>query len=118
MLALAWSLLSSPVALVPWAGASLSLDAKRRREEAWLSEEHPEYEADRREVRRTFMPFVWQAGGGQARRNVNPAPNVFTGCLSGEAHKVHRWRGRRDHPSAYGASDLPRRERRRPEVRT
>ena len=59
MLALAWSLLSSPVALVPWAGASLFLDAKRRREEAWLSEVHPEYEAYRREVRHIFMPFVW-----------------------------------------------------------
>ena len=59
LLALAWSLLSSPVALAPWACASLFLDAKRRREEAWLSEAHPEYEAYRREVRHIFMPFVW-----------------------------------------------------------
>ena len=59
MLASAWSLLSSPVALVPWAGASLFLDAKRRREEAWLSDVNPEYEAYRREVRHSFMPFVW-----------------------------------------------------------
>jgi protein-S-isoprenylcysteine O-methyltransferase Ste14 len=59
MLALAWSLLSSPVALVPWAGASVFLDAKRRREEAWLNEALPEYEAYRGEVRHSFMPFVW-----------------------------------------------------------
>jgi hypothetical protein len=67
MLALAWSLLSSPVALVPWAGASLFLDAKRRREEAWLSDVNPEYEAYRREVRHSFMPFVWYVAGSQAR---------------------------------------------------
>ncbi len=32
---------------------------KRRREEAWLSEEYAEYEAYRREVPRRFLPFVW-----------------------------------------------------------
>ncbi len=59
LLALAWSLMSSPVALAPWAAAGLFLDAKRRREEAWLSEEQPEYEAYRREVRHSLVPFVW-----------------------------------------------------------
>ena len=59
LLASAWSLVSSPVALAPWALAALFLDAKRRREESWLSEAHPEYEAYRREVRHSLVPFVW-----------------------------------------------------------
>jgi protein-S-isoprenylcysteine O-methyltransferase Ste14 len=59
LLALAWSLGSSPAALAPWAVAALFLDAKRRREEAWLSEEQPDYEAYRREVRHSLVPFVW-----------------------------------------------------------
>jgi protein-S-isoprenylcysteine O-methyltransferase Ste14 len=59
LLASAWSLVSSPAALAPWAVAALFLDAKRRREESWLSEEQPEYEAYRQEVRHSFVPFVW-----------------------------------------------------------
>jgi protein-S-isoprenylcysteine O-methyltransferase Ste14 len=59
LLALAGSLLSSPAALAPWAVTALFLDAKRRREEAWLSEEQPEYEAYRREVGHSLVPFVW-----------------------------------------------------------
>ena len=59
LLASAWSLVSSPAALAPWAVAALFLDAKRRREESWLSEEQPEYEAYRREVRHSLVPFVW-----------------------------------------------------------
>jgi protein-S-isoprenylcysteine O-methyltransferase Ste14 len=59
LLALAWSLASSPVVLAPWGAGAVFLDAKRRREEAWLSEEHPEYEAYRQEVRHSLVPFVW-----------------------------------------------------------
>lgn len=59
LLALAGSLLSSPAALAPWAVTALFLDAKRRREEAWLSEEQPEYEAYRQEVPHSLVPFVW-----------------------------------------------------------
>jgi protein-S-isoprenylcysteine O-methyltransferase Ste14 len=59
LLALAWSLASSPAVLAPWGAAAVFLDAKRRREEAWLSEEHPEYEAYRQEVRHSLVPFVW-----------------------------------------------------------
>jgi protein-S-isoprenylcysteine O-methyltransferase Ste14 len=59
LLALAWSLASSPVALAPWAVAPLFLEAKRRREESWLSEEQPEYEAYRHEVPHSFVPYVW-----------------------------------------------------------
>ena len=59
LLALAWSLVSSPAAVAPWAVTALFLDAKRRREEAWLSEEQPEYEAYRQEVRHSLVPFAW-----------------------------------------------------------
>jgi len=59
LLASAWSLVSSPAALAPSAVAALFLEAKRRREESWLSEEQPEYEAYRQEVRHSFVPFVW-----------------------------------------------------------
>jgi protein-S-isoprenylcysteine O-methyltransferase Ste14 len=59
LLALAWSLLSSPLALAPWSVAAVFLDAKRRREEAWLLEAHPDYEEYRTNVRSSFVPFVW-----------------------------------------------------------
>ena len=56
---LGWALLSSPWALLPLAAAALFLDAKRRREEAWLVKSLAGYEDYRREVRRCFIPFVW-----------------------------------------------------------
>ncbi len=59
LLTLAWSLLSSPLALAPWTVAAIFLDAKRRREEAWLLEAHPDYEEYRASVRHSFVPFVW-----------------------------------------------------------
>ena len=59
LLGLAWALVSSPVALLPWAAAGAFLDAKRRREEAWLIEKHPEYEDYKRSVRASFFPFLW-----------------------------------------------------------
>jgi protein-S-isoprenylcysteine O-methyltransferase Ste14 len=59
LLALACALLSSPLALVPWAVAAVFLDAKRRREEAWLVEAHPEYEQYRASVTSRFVPLVW-----------------------------------------------------------
>ena len=59
LLMLGWALLSSPVALIPLAVAAVFLDAKRRREEAWLSEEYAGYPDYRRSVRRQFIPFVW-----------------------------------------------------------
>jgi protein-S-isoprenylcysteine O-methyltransferase Ste14 len=59
LLALGWSLLTSPVGLAVWALAAAFLDAKRRREETWLIEQHPEYEAYMQRVRKQFIPFVW-----------------------------------------------------------
>jgi protein-S-isoprenylcysteine O-methyltransferase Ste14 len=59
LLTLGWSLVSSPLALAPWTVAAVFLDAKRRREEAWLVEEYPEYEEYRTSVRHSLVPFVW-----------------------------------------------------------
>ena len=59
LLTLAWSLASSPLALAPWTVAAGFLDAKRRREEAWLVEEYPDYEEYRTSVRHSLIPFVW-----------------------------------------------------------
>ena len=56
---LGWALLSSPLALLPLVAAALFLDAKRRREEAWLTRSLAGYEDYRRLVRRRFIPFVW-----------------------------------------------------------
>jgi protein-S-isoprenylcysteine O-methyltransferase Ste14 len=59
LLALAWSLVSSPLALLPWTVAAVFLDTKRRREEAWLIEQHPDYAEYQTSVRRSLVPFVW-----------------------------------------------------------
>jgi protein-S-isoprenylcysteine O-methyltransferase Ste14 len=59
LLTLGWSLASSPLALAPWTVAAAFLDAKRRREEAWLVEAHPDYEEYQADVRHSFVPFVW-----------------------------------------------------------
>jgi protein-S-isoprenylcysteine O-methyltransferase Ste14 len=56
---LGWALVSSPLALVPLGLAAAFLEAKRRREEAWLLEQHPDYAEYQRSVRRRFIPFVW-----------------------------------------------------------
>lgn len=56
---LGWALVSSPLALLPLGLAAAFLDAKRRREEAWLLEQHPGYAAYRERVRHCFVPFVW-----------------------------------------------------------
>jgi protein-S-isoprenylcysteine O-methyltransferase Ste14 len=55
----AWALLTSPSALLPAALTVPFFELKRRREEAWLRKELPEYDAYSREVRRRFIPFVW-----------------------------------------------------------
>jgi protein-S-isoprenylcysteine O-methyltransferase Ste14 len=59
LMTLGWSLVSSPAAVLPWSVAVVFLDAKRRREEAWLVEKHPEYEDYRASVRHSLLPFVW-----------------------------------------------------------
>ncbi len=58
LIMLAWALISSPLALLPLGLAAASLDAKRRREEAWLLERYPSYAEYRRFVRRRLVPFI------------------------------------------------------------
>ena len=59
LMALAWALASSPLALVPWALACPFLETKRYREETWLLEQHPDYDEYRRRVKHRFVPFLW-----------------------------------------------------------
>jgi protein-S-isoprenylcysteine O-methyltransferase Ste14 len=54
-----WALVSSPLALAPLALAAPFLDLKRRREEAWLIQQHPDYEEYCARVPHRFIPFVW-----------------------------------------------------------
>jgi protein-S-isoprenylcysteine O-methyltransferase Ste14 len=59
LVSLGWASLTSPLALVPAASLAAIFEAKRRREEAWLTDRHPGYAAYARRVRRRFVPFVW-----------------------------------------------------------
>jgi protein-S-isoprenylcysteine O-methyltransferase Ste14 len=59
LLSLAWGLATSPATLPTWTLAAAFFEAKRRREEAWLVEKHPDYEEYRQQVRARFIPFVW-----------------------------------------------------------
>lgn len=59
LLSFTWTLVTSPAALPFWLVTVAFFDAKRRREEAWLTERHPEYDQYRREVRHAFLPYVW-----------------------------------------------------------
>ena len=56
---LAWALVSSPLALVPFAVGAAFFEAKRRREEAWLVAKFSGYEEYRKQVRRRFIPYLW-----------------------------------------------------------
>jgi len=59
LIATAWALVTSPLALLPAALTVPFFDLKRRREEAWLVAQHEGYEEYRGEVRHRFIPFVW-----------------------------------------------------------
>jgi protein-S-isoprenylcysteine O-methyltransferase Ste14 len=59
MLILGWALLSSPLVMLPLVLAAVFLEAKSRREEAWLVDEHPDYPEYRLKVSRRFVPWVW-----------------------------------------------------------
>jgi protein-S-isoprenylcysteine O-methyltransferase Ste14 len=59
LMLLGWAPLSSPLARLPLALAAVFRDAKRRREEAWLVEQHPDYVHYRLQVPRRFIPWVW-----------------------------------------------------------
>jgi protein-S-isoprenylcysteine O-methyltransferase Ste14 len=59
LIAFAWSLLSSPWAMIPSAALVMVLSMKARVEEHWLSERYPDYPDYARRVRRRFLPYVW-----------------------------------------------------------
>ena len=59
LLAIGLSAWRSPWALVPTVLLALLFDRKRRREEVWLIEAYPGYEAYRRRVTHVFWPHVW-----------------------------------------------------------
>jgi protein-S-isoprenylcysteine O-methyltransferase Ste14 len=58
LVALGWSLISSPLALFGTAFLSILFELKSRHEESILVERFPEYEGYRRRVRRRFIPGV------------------------------------------------------------
>ena len=59
LIALSWSLLTSPWALVPSGALGIFFALKARLEERWLIERFPEYADYARRVRRRFVPYVW-----------------------------------------------------------
>jgi protein-S-isoprenylcysteine O-methyltransferase Ste14 len=58
LLAIGWSVVLSPIALVVTALLAVVLDMKARHEESMLADRYPEYEAYRRRVRWRFVPGV------------------------------------------------------------
>jgi protein-S-isoprenylcysteine O-methyltransferase Ste14 len=58
LVALGWSLMSSPLALLATAFLAFIFELKSRREESMLVERFPEYDAYRRRVRWRFVPGV------------------------------------------------------------
>ncbi len=59
LLAVGWSIALAPVGLIPTALLAVVFDLKSRREEAWLEEAYPGYEAYRKRVRRRLVPGVY-----------------------------------------------------------
>ena len=59
LLTLAWTLVTSPAALPPWAATVIFFDVKRRREEAWLTERHADYEEYHAQVPHAMLPYLW-----------------------------------------------------------
>ena len=58
VMAVGWSLATSPLALPAALGLGVFLELKSRREEAWLQERYPGYEGYRRRTRWKFVPGV------------------------------------------------------------
>jgi protein-S-isoprenylcysteine O-methyltransferase Ste14 len=58
VVALGWSLATSPLALLATVVLALFFELKSRREEAWLEERHPGYDAYRNRVRWRFIPGI------------------------------------------------------------
>ncbi|MEO8475953.1 MAG: isoprenylcysteine carboxylmethyltransferase family protein [Actinomycetota bacterium] len=58
LVTLGWSLWSSPWAFAPTALLVILFEGKRRREEDWLLDRYPGYEAYKGRVPRRFIPYV------------------------------------------------------------
>jgi protein-S-isoprenylcysteine O-methyltransferase Ste14 len=59
LLALGWSLAEAPLGLIPTTLLALVLQLKVQREEAWLVERYPEYDAYRARTPRRFVPWLY-----------------------------------------------------------
>jgi protein-S-isoprenylcysteine O-methyltransferase Ste14 len=60
LVALGWTLLfATPLGLVLTLVLAVLLELKARREEAWLLERHPEYEAYRARTPRRLLPWIY-----------------------------------------------------------
>jgi protein-S-isoprenylcysteine O-methyltransferase Ste14 len=59
LIGLAWALFTSALALWPVAAGGLFFEAKRRVEEAWLTQRIPGYTEYRQRVRWRLIPFLW-----------------------------------------------------------
>jgi protein-S-isoprenylcysteine O-methyltransferase Ste14 len=59
LLALGWSLAEAPLGLIPTVLLALVLQLKVQREEAWLVERYPEYDAYRARTPRRFVPWLY-----------------------------------------------------------
>jgi len=59
LIALGWSLVESPLGLLPTAALAVVFDLKARVEEAWLEERFPGYSQYRDRTPRRFVPGVY-----------------------------------------------------------
>jgi protein-S-isoprenylcysteine O-methyltransferase Ste14 len=59
LIGLGWSLADAPLGLVPTALLAVLFDLKARREETWLIERFPEYDAYRARTPRRFVPWLY-----------------------------------------------------------
>jgi protein-S-isoprenylcysteine O-methyltransferase Ste14 len=59
LIALGWSLVESPLGLLPTAALAVVFDLKARVEEAWLEERFPGYSGYRERTPRRFVPGVY-----------------------------------------------------------
>ena len=59
LIGLGWSLADAPLGLMPTLLLALLFDLKARREETWLIERFPEYDAYRARTPRRFVPWLY-----------------------------------------------------------
>ena len=59
LIALGWSLVESPLGLIPTAALAVVFDLKARVEEAWLEERFPAYSGYRERTSRRFLPGLY-----------------------------------------------------------